>query len=492
MVEAKDRTHGSLLDGIGWTAVTQVTTTVAMTAGGIVAARVIPVKDFGLMGVAMLALQTLEALTQSGFDQAAVQRKEISRSILNTVWTANVLRGVGIFVLLALSAPLVGLFFRQPQITTVIVAISSTAAIRGFAHTHTVRWMRTFHFSKLFWLQTGEAFVRAAVLIYCALWLRNIWALVIATVVGAAAHVLLSHFICREPLAFQWSTVEAKSLFTYGKWVTAVSIISLLMNQADNFFVARVLSLQALGYYQMAFAFAMLPISHITRVVGRVTLPAYARVLSNPTRLSEMYFNVSAAVMLLVLSLSVYLFFFAPYVIEYVVGPRWKPILHPLRILILAGVLRSWIAIGGGLFCGIGRPDLDFKMNLWRAITLVVLGWPAVYFYQLQGISWAVVTSMLTCLPVLFPGLRSAISERSHQASRAFTVNFVCSAVLGLALWLAAILLDITLTGLIVVGALVPLVWLLALLILQRFSKIKPLQSIYDLRQPLAVPAAGG
>ena len=59
----------------------------------IILARILSPSDFGLLGIALLVISTLETFSQTGFQQALIQKKEDIQSYLNSAWTVLILRG---------------------------------------------------------------------------------------------------------------------------------------------------------------------------------------------------------------------------------------------------------------------------------------------------------------------------------------------------------------------------------------------------------------
>lgn len=59
----------------------------------IILARLLAPSDFGLFGIAVLALATVEQLSQTGIRAALIQRADHSPSELDTAWTIQVIRG---------------------------------------------------------------------------------------------------------------------------------------------------------------------------------------------------------------------------------------------------------------------------------------------------------------------------------------------------------------------------------------------------------------
>jgi len=86
----------------------------------IILARLLTPNDFGLFGIAMLSIATLETFSQSGFQTALIQKKGNIESYLDTAWTVSALRGIVLFSILLFSAPLIARFFNTLAATQVI------------------------------------------------------------------------------------------------------------------------------------------------------------------------------------------------------------------------------------------------------------------------------------------------------------------------------------------------------------------------------------
>jgi len=72
----------------------------------VVLARLLAPDDFGLFGIALLSLVSLDSLTQTGFDLAVIQKDGDIGPYLDSAWTIQILRGVLIAAVLLSTAPL--------------------------------------------------------------------------------------------------------------------------------------------------------------------------------------------------------------------------------------------------------------------------------------------------------------------------------------------------------------------------------------------------
>jgi len=78
----------------------------------LILARLLPPREFGVLGIAMLLLMVFETFTQTGFATALIQRKEDDiHPYLPTAWTVGVVRGTLLFALFVMIAPLTIPFF---------------------------------------------------------------------------------------------------------------------------------------------------------------------------------------------------------------------------------------------------------------------------------------------------------------------------------------------------------------------------------------------
>ena len=89
----------------------------------VILARILAPADFGLMGIALLAMATLDTFSQTGFNAALIQKKEDVESYLNSAWTITIFRGIVLFVVLYFSAPYVATFFKSTEAKPIIQVI---------------------------------------------------------------------------------------------------------------------------------------------------------------------------------------------------------------------------------------------------------------------------------------------------------------------------------------------------------------------------------
>lgn len=367
----------------------------------IILARLLAPKDFGLMGIALLTMMTLETFSQTGFQQALIQKKENTEDYLDSVWTALVIRGVILFSIIVLIAPLVAKFFETPQAKGVIQAIGLAVLIQAFTNVGVIYFQKELEFNKQFFYITAGTITDFAVAVTAAFLLRSVWALLFGLIAGKLAQLIVSYIIHPHKPKISLDFDKFRELFRFGRWVLGSSILIFFITQGDDLLVGKILGVTMLGFYQMAYRFSNTPATEITHVISSVAYPAYSKLQENLDKLRDAYFRVLKVVSFLTFPLSVAIVVLADDFVILFMGEKWSPMIPAMRILAFAGLFRSIAAISGPLFLSLGKPKIDTKMQAIRFCIIAVFIYPFIKKWGIEGASWVIVGSIFITLLVI-------------------------------------------------------------------------------------------
>jgi O-antigen/teichoic acid export membrane protein len=365
----------------------------------VVLARLLVPDDFGLFGIALLSMSVLESLSGTGFNEAIIHRQGRSEDYLGTAWTVHIMRGFLLAAALFASAPLVAAFFGEPAAEALLRVLSLNLILSGLTNISVVLFQKDLEFRKLATLGAYGALVDVAVSIVAAFVLRSAWALVYGVLAGNTVRLVLS-FVVAPVVRPRFELARFKEMAGFGGWVWGANLLHFLANQGDDVVVGRMLGAPALGLYRMAFAYAGLPATEITHVVSRVTFPAYARLRDDPPALRRGHLRALQATALVSAPLAVGIAVMAPSFVRLVLGPAWLPMIVPLQILAVWGLVRSLSATTGPLFQGLGRPAVITRLVLLKLLTLAALIYPLTAAFGLAGTSLSVALSAAVSYPV--------------------------------------------------------------------------------------------
>jgi len=350
--------------------------------------------DFGLLGIALLALSTLEIFSQTGFRAALIQKKENIESYLDTAWTVSAIRGIVLFLILYLSSPIISKFFNSSQAMLVIKVISISILLSGFRNIGILFFQKELEFKKQFIYEFSATIVDLTVAISLSFILRNVWALVWGILAANFVRFVMSYVLLPYRPKFKIQKEKFKDLFGFGKWVLGSGILVFLTTQGDDIFVGKMLGVTTLGFYQMAYMLSNLPATEITHVISRVTFPAYSKLQEDLPRIKEAYLNVLHLIAFISVPLAGGIFILVPDFTKIFIGEKWMPMVPVVQVLVLAGLIRSIAATTGPIFHGVGKPKINTMWQTIRLIVLIALIYPLSMRWSIMGTSLAVIISI--------------------------------------------------------------------------------------------------
>ncbi len=406
----------------------------------IVLARLLSPNDFGLFGIALLALSALDTFSQTGFRQALIQKRKETKSYLNTVWTIGIIRGFLIAIILFLIAPYAALFFGTPGAEPILKVIGLAIILQGFTNVAVIYFEKELKFHKYFAYQFLGTIADVTVAISAAFLLRSVWALIFGLLAGNLVRCIVSYIIDPYRPKLQFNKDQAKELFGFGKWILGSSILIFLIAQGDDIFVGKLLGVAALGFYQMAYRISNMPATEITHVISQVTFPAYSKLQDNIPKLKAAYLKVLQVTVFLSFPMAGLILILAPDFTKIFLGDKWMPMVPAMQVLVLWGAIRSIGVHHGSVLQAVGKPKILTKLNIIKLIILAILIYPLSIKWGIVGTSLAVCISALLITPIaLYITINKILKGKMYMIGKIIFIPLVSTFLMVLLLGLFAV-----------------------------------------------------
>jgi O-antigen/teichoic acid export membrane protein len=361
----------------------------------IILARVLAPHDFGLMGIALLTMTTIETFSQTGFQTALIQKKESIRTYLDCAWTVSVLRGFVLSGILFFLALVASDFFNSPEAKPIIQVIGVSILIQSLGNIGVVYFQKDLEFNKQFVYELAGTIADFVVVVSSVLILRNVWALVLGLLAGNSARCFASYLVHPYRPRLNLDLQKVRELWGFGRWVLGSSILIFLITHGDDIFVGKLLGASALGFYQMAYRISNMPATEITHVISQVTFPAYSKIQDNMHKLREAYLRILRMTAFLSFPISGLIFVLAPDFTIIFLEEKWMAMVPAMQVLVFWGLIRSIGATTGPVMYAIGRPEILTKYQILQLIMLAISIYPLTLYWGIFGASCAVLVASM-------------------------------------------------------------------------------------------------
>jgi O-antigen/teichoic acid export membrane protein len=289
-----------------------------------VLARLLTPQDFGLVAMATTLNGFLRIFNDAGLSTATVQREGITHAqVSNLFWTNVALGGLASLVL-AVSAPAIAWFYREPRLVNVTLALCVTFLLTSSAVQHWAILKRQMHFKMIAIVQISSATAGVLVGIGMA-WLNyGYWSLVGLQLSASTVALLLvwsaSHWRPQLPKR----SSGTRPLLSFGANLSASSFIWCLARGSDGILIGRFFGAAPLGLYSRAAALLSRPVEQLISPVEAVFVPTLSRLQAQPERYRRVMLQIFDAIALTSFPFSGLCLALAQPLTLVVLGPKWE------------------------------------------------------------------------------------------------------------------------------------------------------------------------
>ena len=342
--------------------------------------------EMGLAALALSACAILESLSGIGIGSALVQAQDLSEREESSLFWLTSAVGVGLGLVLLGLAPVLAHTYAEAALGPLVAFSALKLTLVGIGVVPQQLLSKRLRFREIGAVQTVSSLGEGLVKIALAAAGSGAWALVIAIVsrgvVLLAALWVFSEFRPRRHFALE----ETRRFVRFGLPVAGSSALLFLYKNADYFLVGKLLGVEALGLYRVAFEVAMQPTETIIAIVGRVGFPVFSRLSRDLPALRATFASNTRSLFLMVVPLAVLIFFGAPALFEIVGGGRWLGAVPAAQILVWAGLLRGATTMFPQVYVAVGKPAYATLDSLLTLIVLSASFWVGLTLFPGLGV----------------------------------------------------------------------------------------------------------
>jgi lipopolysaccharide exporter len=376
-------------------------------ASTVVLARLLVPEDFGLVAMAMSVIAVVEVATALGLDVPLIAKAEPQRSDYDTAWTLTILVYGSCAALVALLAAPMAVFFEEPRVTPVLLAVVVAWGIRGIENIGIVDFRRQMNFAKEFAFYGSKRLVGFLVTISSAIAFRSYWALVAGMLSSGIAGVILSYVM--SPYRPRLALRSSRELLSHSKWLLLNNAMLMGVVRFPHFLIGRLLGAHSLGMFTLAYDVATMPATEISAPVNRAAFPGYSRMASDLAEFKRTFLDIGALVLAVALPAGVGVALVADEAVRVVLGPQWMDAVPLMRVLAISAVIVAATGNNGIAHLALGHTRAVALQSGLRLGVLVLLSTLLVDDFGLRGIAIAELVGAAACFVASFPVILSQL-----------------------------------------------------------------------------------
>jgi len=423
------------LHGTAWTILAYGSGMGLRLVSNVILTRLLAPQLFGLMTLLTTAITGLTLLSDLGLTPNIVRSNRGDEdAFLNTAWTMQVLRGAGLWICcLCLALPLAR-FYREPQLKMMVPVIGLALVISSFNSTSLATFARRIAVRELALLEFSIQAAQLLFTVACAFVYRSVWALIAGRLFSDMARLVISHFLIPgRRTIFQWDREAAKELFAFGRWVIFSTALTFLASQSDRMILGKLVSLNTLGLYGIAFTLADIPRQVILSFCTNIVFPFVSKLVYLPRKeffglvLKHRKHVLMAASVILALVVT-----FGDQLMVHIYDSRYHQASWMVPILALGLWHTLLYATTNACLFAVGKPQYVVAGYFFSALVVLTMTPLAFHRFGLVGFVWTVAFSDV---PMYFVNLFGLGREKMYPAAQDFKATilflFLLAALVG-------------------------------------------------------------
>ena len=361
---------------------------------GIVLARLLSPREFGLIGMTTIFIALGQSLADSGFGQALIRKKECTQADYSTVFFFNIAVGVFWYLLLVTSATTVATFFREPQLKPLLPILGLGVILNTLSLIQTTLLTKRVDFKLQFRISAASSMLSGVIGLALACKGYGVWSLVALTL---SKNALNTFFLWlwngwKPTLIFDFHSF--KEMFGFGSKMLGVGLIDTAYRNIYLAVIGKYFSAIELGYYTKADAFNQLPSQNITSVIQRVSYPVLSSIRDDIPKLKAGYKKLIKSTMLISFVLMFGMSAVAKPLVLAMIGEKWLVSAEYLQLLCFVGMFYPLHALNLNILKVIGRSDLYLKLEVIKKIVAI----PIIIIGINYGIKWMIIAMIIHSL----------------------------------------------------------------------------------------------
>lgn len=331
-------------------------------------ARILLPEDYGTIALVTVFITILNVFVDSGMANALIQKKDADDIDFSTVFYFNMCLCMLLYLFLYVSAPLIGWFYENQELISVLRVLGITILISGVKNVQQAYVSKTLQFKKFFFATLGGTLGAAVIGIVMAYKGLGVWALVAQQLFNTLVDTIILWITVKWRPIKAFSFQRLKSLFSYGWKLLASSLLDTVYNNFRQLIIGKFYTSADLAFYNKGEQFPNLIVTNINSSIDSVLLPVLSNEQSNVERVKEMTRRSIKTSVYVMGPLMVGLFCVAPELVELVLTEKWLPCVPFLRICCISYLFYPIHTANLNAIKAMGRSDLFLKMEIVKKI----------------------------------------------------------------------------------------------------------------------------
>lgn len=374
----------------------------------IILARLLDPEHYGVLSLMLIFTTLANVFIQNGFNSALIQNKDVTEEDYSSVFWVSLGISVILYGLIFLTAPLIGSFYKMPDIVFPLRVIALVLIPGSFNSVQLAKVGREMDFKKVFLGNIGGILISGLVGIALAYAGMGLWALVAQHIINIVVACIVMLVTVKWVPRFVVNWLRVKDLFSFGWKLLVSGLLDTLYQDLRSLVIGKKYDSSTLGYYNRGKQFPQFIVNAINGSVQSVMLPAMSEKQENLSQVKSLARNSIMLSTYIMMPLMAGLAGVATATVSLFLTDKWLPCVPYMQIYCFSLAFYPVHSCNLQAINAVGRSDIFLKLEILKKVIGIGSLIVAVFCFD-SPIAIAMTgmfTTLISCFINAFPNKR--------------------------------------------------------------------------------------
>lgn len=402
----ENKSEESAVKGMFWKTLEQYSILGIQFILQIIIARLLEPSAFGIIAIVIVFITISNVFIQNGFAVALVQRKEIDREDVSSVFHFSMIVATLFYVIMFCSSGFISSFFSMPELDPLLKVMALSLFPQTYCSIQTALLRRQMDFKSIFKTSIIAVSISGAIAIVAAYQGLGVWALAMQQMIYCFALAFALYFHTKWVPLLVFKAQRLKEYFSFGWKVLVTNLVDEAFNELRSIVIGRCYSSADLSFFNRGKQFPNLLMKSINGSLQAVLLPKLSKNQDNRAKLFDIMHQTISVSSFVMFPLMTLLAISATPMVEWMLTEKWLPCVLFIQWHCLYYATWPVTTTNAQALYAIGRSDVVMKAELIRKVLDIAVLFVTLTYGVIGITIGSVVVSLLTVPIYLLPAQR--------------------------------------------------------------------------------------
>lgn len=358
----------------------------------LILARLLTPEEYGTVSLVTIFIAIATVFVQGGFNTALIQRADIRKIDISTVFWFSLFISFICYIILFISAPYIAKFYGQDIITSVVRIVSLSLFPGALNSVQLAILTRNMEFKKIFISSFFASILSAFLGVASAFLGVGIWAIVIWQLSNITFTSVFSFFMIdwKPEIIFSFNSI--KMLVPFGSKILLTNLLITFFQNLRSLVIGKVYSTVDLAFFNRGRQFPQVIMEGINGSIQSVSLPIFSRLYNKDNSLMKNEVRkISSLSYFIIFPMLVGLATVAEPLIIILLTDKWIAAVPFLQIFCFTYMVQPPQIICAEAMKAKGLSDVTLYLEIFRKIMELIL----LFVFLFSGTIWIAISGLI-------------------------------------------------------------------------------------------------